>query len=57
MGCGIGSKKEGLVDFAECMRELVDRDCPDSDIFRVVLDNFTTHHEASLNGNSTSILT
>lgn len=36
------------VDFAECMRELVDIDYPDADIIRVVLDNFGTHNEASL---------
>lgn len=35
-------------DFAECMRELVDEHYPDADIIRVVLDNFSTHHEASL---------
>jgi transposase len=36
------------VDFAECMRELVDEDYPDTDVIRVVLDNLCTHNEASL---------
>lgn len=36
------------LDFAECMRELVDIDYPDADVIRVVLDNFGTHNEASL---------
>lgn len=36
------------VDFAECMRELVDKDYPDADVVRVVLDNLGTHNEASL---------
>jgi transposase len=35
------------IDFANCMRELVDEDYPDADVVRVVLDNFGTHHEAS----------
>lgn len=36
------------VDFAECMRELVDEDYPKADVVRVVLDNLGTHNEASL---------
>lgn len=36
------------LDFAQCMRELVDVDYPDADVVRVVLDNFGTHTEASL---------
>ena len=36
------------VDFAECMRELVDEDYPEADVVRVVLDNLGTHNEASL---------
>lgn len=39
-------KKAG--DFARCMQELVDEHYPGADIIRVVLDNFATHHEASL---------
>lgn len=36
------------MDFAECMRELVDEDYPNAEVIRVVLDNFATHSEASL---------
>jgi transposase len=36
------------VDFAVCMRELVDVDCPDVERIRVVLDNLSTHHPGSL---------
>lgn len=36
------------VDFAACMRELVDEDYPDAKKVRVVLDNLSTHSEASL---------
>jgi transposase len=36
------------VDFAQCMQELVDNDYPDAKVVRVVLDNFSTHSEASL---------
>jgi len=36
------------VDFAECMRELVDEDYPEADVVRVVMDNLCTHNEASL---------
>lgn len=35
------------IDFAQCMRELVDEDYPDAEVVRIVLDNFGTHHEAS----------
>lgn len=40
------SKKS--IDFAECMRDLVDEDYPHASVVRVVLDNFGTHNEASL---------
>jgi hypothetical protein len=36
------------VDFAHCMRELVDEGYPDAEVIRVVMDNFSTHCEASL---------
>ncbi len=36
------------IDFAECMRDLVDTDYPDAKVVRVVLDNFGTHNEAAL---------
>lgn len=42
------TQRKTAVDFAECMRELVDHDYPHADVVRVVLDNFGTHHEASL---------
>lgn len=42
------TKQKTAGDFSQCMRELVDQDYPDADVVRVVLDNFTTHHEASL---------
>lgn len=40
--------RKTAIDFAECMRELVDTDYPEADVVRVVLDNLCTHHEASL---------
>lgn len=42
------SEYKTALDFAQCMRELVDEDYPDVDVVRVVLDNFGTHTEASL---------
>lgn len=36
------------IDFAHCMRELVDIDYPQAEVVRVVMDNFSTHSEASL---------
>jgi transposase len=36
------------VDFAECMRDLVDTHFRDADIIRVVLDNLSTHKPAAL---------
>jgi transposase len=36
------------VDFAGCMRDLVDVHYPDADCIRVVLDNLSTHSEAAL---------
>jgi transposase len=35
-------------DFAECMRDLVDKHYPNADCIRVVLDNLSTHKPASL---------
>jgi transposase len=42
------TESKTAIDFANCMRELVDIDYPDSECVRVVLDNLNTHHEASL---------
>ena len=36
------------VDFAECMRDLVDQHYPEADRIRVVLDNLSTHSAAAL---------
>lgn len=35
------------IDFAHCMRELVDNNYPDAKVVRVLLDNLSTHSEAS----------
>lgn len=40
--------RKTAVDFAECMRELVDVHYPDAEVIRLVLDNFSTHSAASL---------
>lgn len=40
--------KKTAIDFAECMRDLVDNEYPDAAVVRVVLDNFGTHNEAAL---------
>jgi len=36
------------IDFAECMRDLVDEHYPEADRIRVVLDNLSTHSQAAL---------
>jgi hypothetical protein len=36
------------IDFAECMRDLVDTHYPDAKRIRVVLDNLSTHSEAAI---------
>lgn len=36
------------VDFADCMRDLVDIHYPEAEVIRVVLDNLSTHKAASL---------
>jgi hypothetical protein len=36
------------IDFAECMRDLVDTHYPDAECIRVVLDNLSTHSAAAL---------
>lgn len=40
--------RKGNVDFAECMRDLVDIHFPEADRIRVVLDNFSTHRPGAL---------
>jgi len=42
------TQRKGNVDFAECMRDLVDLHFPDADIIRVVLDNLNTHRPGAL---------
>jgi DDE superfamily endonuclease len=36
------------IDFAECMRDLVDEHYPDAEKIRVVLDNVSSHSQAAL---------
>lgn len=42
------TRKRKKVDFAQCMRELVDVHFPDAHVIRVVLDNLNTHSPAAL---------
>lgn len=42
------TEQKGNVDFAECMRDLVDVHYPDASIIRVVLDNLSTHRPGAL---------
>jgi transposase len=42
------TEQRTAVDFAECMRDLVDRYYPKADLVRVVLDNLSTHTAAAL---------
>jgi transposase len=42
------TERKGNVDFAECMRDLVDEHFPDADVIRVVLDNLSTHRPGAL---------
>lgn len=42
------TQQKRSIDFAECMRDLVDIHYPDADVIRVVMDNLSTHKAASL---------
>ena len=42
------TRHKGSVDFAECMRDLVEIHYPKADKIRVVMDNLSTHKAASL---------
>jgi hypothetical protein len=42
------TEKRKKVDFAQCMKELVDVHFPDAEVIRVVLDNLNTHTPAAL---------
>jgi transposase len=42
------TERRTLLDFAECMRELVDVHYPEAELVRVVLDNLSTHTPGAL---------
>jgi len=42
------TERRTALDFAECMRDLVDRHYPTAELIRVVLDNLSTHTAASV---------
>lgn len=42
------TERRTKVDFAQCMKDLVDVHFPDAEVIRVVLDNLNTHTPASL---------
>ena len=42
------TERRTMVDFAECMRELVDVHCPEAEKIVLVMDNLNTHKLASL---------
>jgi len=42
------TERRTAADFAECMRDLVDRHFPEAELIRVVLDNLSTHTAASV---------
>jgi transposase len=42
------TQHKGNVDFAHCMRDLVDQHFPDAQVIRVVLDNLSTHRPGAL---------
>jgi transposase len=42
------TERRTAADFAECMRDLVDRHFPKAELIRVVLDNLSTHTAASV---------
>lgn len=42
------TENKKAIDFAHCMRDLIDVDYPHADTVRVVMDNYATHAEASL---------
>jgi len=42
------TERRAALDFAECMRDLVDLHYPKAELIRVVLDNLSTHTAASL---------
>lgn len=42
------TRRRTNIDFAECMRDLVDNHYPHAPVIRVVLDNLSTHQAGSL---------
>lgn len=42
------TQRRTKIDFAHCMKELVDVDFPDAELIRIVLDNLNTHNPGSL---------
>ncbi len=42
------TERRTAIDFAECMRDLVEVHYPDADVIRVVLDNLSTHRAKNL---------
>lgn len=42
------TKRRANVDFAQCMKELVDVHYPDAEVIRVVMDNLSIHTETAL---------
>ena len=42
------TRRRTNIEFAECMRDLVDEHYPDTPLIRVVMDNLSTHKAASL---------
>jgi len=42
------TERRTKIDFAQCMKELVDEHFPEAEVIRVVMDNLNTHSPASL---------
>ena len=42
------TEQRTALDFAECMRDLVDKHYPAADVIRVVMDNLSTHGPGAL---------
>jgi transposase len=42
------TSRRTAIDFAECMRDLVDKHYPDAEVIRVVLDNLSSHSRGAL---------
>lgn len=42
------TEQRTALDFAECLRDLVDKHFPEAELIRLVVDNLNTHNKASL---------